>query len=297
MTGESRQGGIGRNLSMMAVWGLSFGCAVGWGAVAGEAEGDDVSFVERKWLSFHAFADVETAYISRGYIWDTRPYSAQYADTLLDFGQFGRAEASVWSYSAMSSSGTSDKMSRYAYAEIDYLLRYYFDINIAEDWRLQNGVGRQWVTNPGYHGGRTITDWQVLQVLHNPWLTPYWRLRAIRRPIKELFWVSGVTRSFQLTEDLALTFDLSGDIGDNRRYVNLYGPRGGVDGARYRGGLKDFTFITRLDYALVDHVSLFAFIGQFCLLSSDARNAVKEAEGPEMRRDLTFGGVGVAIDF
>ena len=191
-------------------------------AIADEAEEKEASSAERKWFSFHAFADVETAYICRGYIWDTRPYSAQYADTVVDFGQFGRAEASIWTYSAMSSSGTSAEMSRYAYAELDYLLRYYYDINIAEDWRLQNGVGRQWVTNPGFHGGRTLTDWQVLQVLHNPWLTPYWRLRVIKRPIKELFWVVGVKRSFQLMEDLSLTFDLSGDIGDNRHYVNLY---------------------------------------------------------------------------
>lgn len=34
-------------------------------------------------------------------------------------------------------------MSRYAYAEIDYLLRYYYDIDIAEGWRLRNGVGPQ----------------------------------------------------------------------------------------------------------------------------------------------------------
>lgn len=52
-----------------------------------------------------------------------------------------------------------------------------------------------------------------------------------------------------------------------------------------------------LHYALVEHVNLFAFVGQFCLLSSDARDAVKAAEGPEMRRDLSFGGVGVALDF
>ena len=250
-----------------------------------------------KWLSFHALADIETAYICRGYIWDTRPYSAQSADAVIDFDKFGRVEATVWTYSAMSSKGTSADMSRYAYSEIDYILRYYYDIEIADGWRLQNGVGRQWVTNPGYHGGHTLTDWQALQVLHNPWLTPYWRLRVIRKPIKELFWVVGVKRSFSLMEDLTLTLDLSSDIGDNRHYVNLYGPKNGVPGSRYRGGFKDFTFITRLDYALIEHVNLFAFVGQFCLLSSEARDAIGAQTGPESRRDITFGGVGVALDF
>ena len=110
-------------------------------------------------LSFHAFADVESAYICRGYVWDARPYSAQYADTSVDLGPFGNVEASVWTMSAMSGSGHSAKMSRYAYAEADYLLRYYYDVDIAEGWRLRNGVGRQWVTNPGYVGGRTLCDW------------------------------------------------------------------------------------------------------------------------------------------
>ena len=276
---------------------FAVGAAFAEDAIAYEAVERDAKTSEHKWFSFHAYADIETAYVCRGFIWDARPYSAQYADTVVDFDKFGRAEASTWTYSAMSSSGTSARMSRYAYAEVDYLLRYYYDIEIADGWRLQNGVGRQWVTTPGYRGGRTLMDWQALQVLHNPWLTPYWRLRVIRRPIQELYWVIGVKRSFSLLDDLSLTFDLFGDLGNNRHYVNLYGPRGGKPGAGYTGGLQALTFMTRLDYALVDHVNLFAFVGQFCLVSSDARDAVKAASGPEMRRDLTFGGVGIAVDF
>jgi hypothetical protein len=284
-------------VAVAAVAAFAAGTAFAEDAIADEAAEMETEGQGHKWFSFHAFADIETAYVSRGYIWDTHPYSAQYADTVVDFDMFGRAEAATWTYSAMSSSGTSAEMSRYAYAEIDYLLRYYYDIEIADGWRLQNGVGRQWVTNPGFRGGHTLIDWQALQVLHNPWLTPYWRLRAIRKPIKELFWVVGVKRSFSLMDGLTLTLDLSSDIGDNRHYVNLYGPKDGVPGARYHSVFKDFTFMARLDYALVEHVDLFAFVGQFCLLSSEARDAVKAMDGPEMRRDITFGGVGVALDF
>ena len=265
--------------------------------VIGEETAEAESAAEHKLLSFHAFADVETAYICRGYVWDSRPYSAQYADTVIDLAQFGRAEASVWTYSAMSSSGHSADMSRYAYAEIDYLLRYYYDLEIAEGWRLQNGVGRQWVTNPGYRGAHTLCDWQALQVLHNPWVTPYWRMRVIRKPIRELFWTVGLKRSFSLLDDLTLTLDLSGDIGDSHHYANLYGPKRGGGGTHYSGGLKDLMFVMRLDYALVDHVNLFAFVGQFCLVSGAARDAVKDMSVPEAKRDLTFGGVGIALDF
>ena len=246
-------------------------------------------------LSFHAFADVESAYICRGYVWDVRPFSAQYADTSVDLGPLGSVEASIWTMSAMSGSGHSDKMSRYAYAEADYLLRYYYDVDIAEGWRLRNGVGRQWVTNPGYVGGRTLCDWQALQVLNTPWISPYWRLRVIRRPIDETFWCVGVKRSFEIIDKLTFTIDFSGDIGDSRHYRNLYGPKAG--NRNYRGGLKDLSLVGRLDYAVMDHVGVFAFVGQFCLLSDDARDAVKGMHVPEARRDLTFGGVGVAVEF
>ena len=250
---------------------------------------------EHKLFSCNAFADIETAYICRGHVWDTRPYSAQYAAAEADLEKFGILEASVWTQSAMSGDGTSSRMSRYAYAEADYLLRYYYDIDIAKGWRLRNGVGRQWVPNPGYVGGRTLCDWQALQVLNTPWIPPYWRLRVIHNPIAETFWCIGVKRTFEIIDKLTFTIDFFGDLGDRRHYQNLYGPK--PSGHNYRGGLKDLTLVGRLDYAVVEHVNIFAFVGQFCLVSDDARDAVKGMHVPEAKRDLTFGGVGVAVEF
>jgi len=248
-------------------------------------------------LSFSASADVETAYICRGYVWDSRPYSAQDAAVEADLGFLGSVAASVWTYSAMSRSGHSAEMSRYAYAEADYLLRWYYDIDLAEGWRLRNGLGRQWVTNPGLAGGRTVCDWQALQVLKTPWVTPYWRLRLLRRPIDETYWVVGVKRSFDLMEDLAFTVDFFGDLGDSRHFANLYGAKPGNPGSSWRGGLQALSLVLRLDYSLSEHVSLFAFVGQFSLVSDDARDAVKGIKVPEARRDLTYGGVGVSVGF
>ena len=266
-------------------------------AIADEAAGSALSAPGRKWLSFSAYADVETAYVCRGYIWDTRPYSAQCAAGEVDLGVFGKAEASVWTQSAMSDKGTSANMSRYAYAEVDYLLRYYYDVDIADGWRLRNGIGRQWVTNPGYVGGHTLCDWQALQVLNPPWVTPYWRLRRIHKPIDETYWVVGVKRSVDIMEDLSLTVDFFGDLGNSRHYMNLYGPKSAKPGANYRGGLQALNLVLRLDYRLAEHIGLFAFVGQFCLVSDEARSAVKSMKIPEARRDLTYGGVGVSVNF
>ena len=248
-------------------------------------------------LSFSASADVETAYICRGYVWDSRPYSAQEAAVEADLGFLGSVAASVWTYSAMSRSGHSAAMGRYAYAEADYLLRWYYDIDITEGWRLRNGLGRQWVTNPGFDGGRTVCDWQALQVLKTPWVTPYWRLRLLRRPIDETYWVVGVKRSFEVMDDLTFTVDFFGDLGDSRHFANLYGPKKRRPDSSYRGGLQALSLVLRLDYRLAEHVNLFAFVGQFGLVSDDARDAVKGIKAPEARRDLTYGGVGVSVNF
>lgn len=248
-------------------------------------------------LSVSASADVETAYICRGFVWDTRPYSAQDAALGVDLGPIGSVAASIWTYSPMSSDGHSDDMRCRAYAEIDYLLRYCYDIDIAEGWRLRNGLGHQWVTNPGFVGGRTVCDWQALQVLQTPWVTPYWRLRVLRHPIDETYWVVGVKRSFDIMENLSLTVDFFGDIGDRRHFSNLYGNYGKAPGEGWRGGLQALNLVFRLDYALNEYVGLFAFVWQFCLVRDDARDAIKAKDGPEMRRDVTYGGVGVCVSF
>ena len=268
-------------------------------AFADEGEKDNDSLAEElgRRLSMNAYADVESAYICRGYVFDKRPYSAQYAAAEADLAPLGIFEASVWTYSAMSSSGYSAAMSRYAYAEADYLLRWYYDIDIAEGWRLRNGLGRQWVTNPGFKGGHTVCDWQALQVLKTPWVTPYWRLRVIRRPFEELYWVVGVKRPFEIMDKLTFTVDFFGDIGDGRHFANLYGPKRHRPDSSYRSGLQALNLVFRLDYRLMDHVNLFAFIGQFDLVSDDARKAVKASAAKEAVRDLTYGGVGVSVDF
>ena len=245
-------------------------------------------------ISLGAYASIETAYLCRGKIYDTRPYAVQSAYIGADLKPAGIVEATVWTYSPMSHDGFTGGVSRYAYAEADYLLRWYYDIDFAEGWRLRNGLGRQWVTNPGFRGGRTVCDWQALQILKTPWITPYWRLRVIRRPFEETYWVAGVKRSFDLTDDLSFTVDLYGDLGDRRHFMNIYHAER-MDG--WRAGLQAASLVFRLDYKLARHVNLFGFVGQFSVLSEKARGAVKAASGPEMRRDIAFGGIGVSVDF
>jgi len=249
----------------------------------------------RQWFHVSAMADIESAYICRGYIWDARPYSAQEVSGMADFEDFGRFSATAWSMSSLSHSGNSSSQSRYAYAEVDYVLKYSVDVPITDGWRIQNTIIRQWVTNPGYRDSHTSADWQVMQLLHNPFVTPYWRLRYIHHPRQSAYWCVGARRTFEILEGLDFTIDFFGDLGDHRHYRVLYGPRD--DGSRYHAGLQALNLVFRLDYRLMDHVSVFAFLGEFCVVHREARDALKASSAKEAKRDLTYGGLGVAIDF
>lgn len=250
-----------------------------------------------KRLSLLAYADVESAYICRGYVWDKRPYSAQAIEGSIDMNPFGRFDAYVWTMSAMSSSGHSTPM-RYAYNEIDYGMRYFYDLNLADDWTLANGVARQWVTNPGVrHGGHSFIDWWAMQTLKNPYIWPYWRMRYSRRPFQATYWCLGLKRPFQILDDLTLTVDAFGDLGDSRTLGKLFGPKPNAPKSTYRPGLFALNLVLRLDYRLTDHVGLFAFVGQYDIVRDDVRDALRASPLREATRDLTYGGVGFSVGF
>ena len=275
---------------MSAAAGAEAEAAAAVGSAAEEAAG-------RKWFSLKAYVDVESAYICRGYVWDRRPFTSQYVEGEADMGAFGRADAYLWTMSLFSNGGHSTPM-RYAFCEVDYGLRYFYDVKFSDDWVLVNGVARQWVTNPGVrHGGHSFIDWWAMQTLKNPYVVPYWRMRYSRRPYQAVNWAIGIRREFQLTDDLTLTADFFGELGDNRHYQGLFGPKPFEPYSRYHGGLHALNFNLRLDYRLCDHVTLFAFAGQFGIVSQDARDALKASPAREACCDLTYCGAGVALDF
>ena len=53
----------------------------------------------------------------------------------------------------------------------------------------------------------------------------------------------------------------------------------------------------RLDYAVTENVGLFAFVHQFDVVSSDARDALDRDTSPQSRKDMTILGIGMAVNF
>lgn len=273
---------------------------VAFAAIGYGARGDvSTNLVEqaREWVGLSAFAEIQTAYLARGKVVDARPFSAQFVDGEAKLADFGRVGGHAWSVTSLSGNGQGAPK-RYAYNEVDYNLHYVYDWKIAEDWTLENRVARQWVTLPGYHGdAKTICEWHAAQALHNPYVTPYCLLRHACQPEAWSYWDIGAKRSFTLTDALTFTVDFFGDCGDARHFASQYGPKPDAPGSRYHGGLMALNLILRLDYAITDYLSVYAFVWQFDVVSDDARDTLKATKVPEARRDLTVGGVGLSLNF
>lgn len=271
------------------------------GAQAQEADGvaDGTNFVAaaREWVSFSAFAEIQSAYLARGVVVDAHPFSAQFVDGELDLGDFGRVGGYAWSVTSLSGTGQGAPK-RNAYNEVDYNLHYCYNLGIADEWSLANCVARQWVTLPGYHGNaKTICEWQAGQTLSNPYVTPYWLLRHSAQPEMWNYWDVGLFRTFEIYDDLSLTVKAFGELGNAKHFRSQYGPKPGEPHSHYHGGLQALNLVLRLNYKITEFLSVYAFVWRFDIVSEDARDATKASSAPEAKRDLTVGGVGLSLKF
>ena len=264
-------------------------------ALAASGETNLVSEAARR-THVSAYADIETAYWARGAIVDKRPYSAQFADLSFDLDPFGRIGGYAWSVSSLSKSGQSATR-RNVYNEVDYGVYYGYGFELAEDWSLDTTVAKKWVTLPGYRPhANTISEWNVSQSLKNPYVTPYYLLRRAYNGQHWCYWEVGLTRSWKFLEDFTFTATVFGELGDSRHFAAQYGANPHGSG-RYSDGLMALNLMLRLDYAVTEWLGVFAFVHQFDVVSSDARAALDASTTPESRKDLTIGGVGVALNF
>ncbi len=273
-------------IGVVALFAASAACA---------ADDADKTFLSR--IHAKAEADVETAYWARGAIVDTNPFSAQSVDLSTDLSPFGYVGGYAWSVSSMSRSGQSATR-RNAYNEVDYGVYYGYALGLAEGWTLDSTVAKKWVTLPGYRPhAHTISEWNVSQALRNPFVTPYGLLRRAVAGQEWCYWDIGLERGWSLTDRLTLTARVFGELGDARHFRAQYGANPNAADGAYSHGLMALNLLLRLDYAVTDNLSVFAFVHQFDVVQSDARDALDASSAPESVKDLTIGGVGLTLKF
>ena len=264
-------------------------------AVAAQGETNLVSEVARR-VHVSAYADIETAYWARGAIVDRKPYSAQFVDLSFDLDPVGRVGGYAWSVSSLAKSGQSATR-RNAYNEVDYAVYYGYGLKLAEEWTLDTTIAKKWVTLPGYRPhASTISEWNVSQALKNPYVTPYYLLRRAYNGQKWCYWDVGLTRSWKFLDDFTFTATAFGELGDSRHFASQYGANPHGSG-RYSDGLMALSLMVRLDYALTEWLGVYAFVHQFDVVSSDARDALEIDKSAQSCKDLAIFGVGMAVNF
>ena len=253
-------------------------------------------------ISLKAGADVRTAYLSRGKVCEARPMSSQSvtADIMLDqFHVPGRVGIDFWTISSLTHKMDTIHKNMF-FQERDFTLRYGYDWDIADDWRLASDVMFTWVTLPGYRHDKGLDycrhECRFAQRLENPWVTPYYLLRRAIHPDDWLYVRVGAQHVFRLTDTLSLTPNFYAECGNDRHFRQRYGANDPV-WTSYTDGVQALNAVLTLSWKVTKWASIFASVQQFDIVDDDARDRTKAKKTHNSRRDLTVGTIGVVCRF
>ena len=122
----------------------------------GGEETKDIQDLKRKWgvdfITLTASADIRSAYLSRAKVCEARPMSSQLLSGDIHLYPIlvpGRVGIDFWTISSLTHKMDTIHEDRF-FQERDFTLRYGYDWDIAEGWRLASDVMSTWVNLPGY---------------------------------------------------------------------------------------------------------------------------------------------------
>ena len=251
-------------------------------------------------LSLTAGADVRSAYLSRAKVCEARPMSSQSVSgdvQLYPIHLPGRVGIDFWTISSLTHKMDSIHKNMF-FHERDFTLRYGYDWEIAEDWRLANDVMSTWVNLPGYWPGSDFCrhEWRFAQRLDNPWVTPYYLIRRSVHPDDWLYVRIGAQHAFRLTDTLSLTPNFYAECGNDRHFRQRYGAND-PPWKSYDNGVQALNAVLTLSWKVTKWATIFASVQQFDIVDDDARDRTKARKTHNSRRDLTVGTVGVVCRF
>ena len=251
-------------------------------------------------MSIIAGADLRSAYLSRGKVLEARPMSSQLLSAdipLKPLAPIGRVGFDFWTISSLTHKMDTMHKNMF-FQERDLTIRYGYDWQIADDWRLASDVMRTWVNLPGYRHGldHSVQEWRCAQRLENPWITPYYLVRRAVHPRDWLYVRVGVQHAFRLTDTLTFTPNFYGEGGNEKHYQQRYGAKDPA-WSRYHSGVQALNAMFTLSWKISSWASVYASVQQFGLVDSDARDRVKAKKTHNSRRDLTVGTVGIVCKF
>ena len=247
--------------------------------------------------------EIRTTYQSLGKLVEDRPMQITHLRTGLDTGQirdgvdFGRFGFYNWDVSSLTDRRSD--VHRHALYHTEYGGFWDYTFDIADGWKLKNGVLCAWTIYRGFEketGNGEFWWWEVSQSLVNPYLVPYYRMRRYVSGSDYFYFRAGVRRKFRFLDDFYATPEVYVDGGNDRNYRRVIGENsnGGDWGA---GGVSSLTFRLELGWELNANFTVFAFVEQYEVTGDAARETNAKSSYECAHNDWTHGGVGVKIHF
>ena len=272
---------VRKRLVLIAATALSL---TGWGAL-GDIHG-------------RVTPEVRTTYISLGKIVEDRPMQITSAKGNIDLDLLGRLGVSYWGVTSL-----SDRK-EYVHRHFTYFndIGPYLgrDFELAEGWTLKSELSRQWSLfrgfEPAYHASERTLHWSQLdQELANPYLTPYWRLRKVFKPIDLLYFKAGVRHPFDLGHGFFFTPAVQVEGGDSTNNQRRLGRR--PNGRNHPEGIASLTFRLELGWKATQNLTAFAAVDRYDIVSRTGRESVEASRDPCAAKGITVGSVGLRICF
>ena len=243
--------------------------------------------------------EVRTAYISLGKVVEDRPMQITSAKGNVDLDFLGRLGVTFFGVSSL-----TDRKSHVHWHPLyfnDIGPYWGYDWEVAEGWTLKSELSRQWSLFRGFEpeyesSSHTIHWWQLDQELANPYLTPFWRLRKVHRPMDLFYTKFGVKRKFPFLEDFYLMPMVYLEGGDVTNIERRLGKR--PNGGRYNNPTTcSITFRLELGWRISRYFTAFAAVDQYDVVLKSGRDAVRASADECAHTDLTVGSFGVRCSF
>lgn len=261
-----------------SVAGLSFGRgedAIGWDAFA--------------------FAEVRSAYISRGRVVNDSVFSPLFGRVRVKFPHGFYLGGSWWSVSAYDGCGQSAAR-RFAFHENDANAFVGWRLDLSEEWQLDSHFHHQWVLLEGYRSHPSTTlEWQFGQSLENPYVVPYYLMRHARHPRPWTYWETGLRHVFDLGRGFYLSPSGFVTFSDAQHADSQYGHADYPHAVR--AGISAVNVLCRIGWCMTDWLRFYVQVHQFDVVAADARAAIGRNSAKQARKDLTVFSVGAAVSF
>lgn len=250
-------------------------------------------------MSIFGGVDVRSANITRGSIVNPEPIQCFTGGIEGRMGEpddmFGANHAGirVWTCNHLTSS--RDNLMTRCFNETDPSLYFRSRREIAEGFLLMCETGPTWVLYRSFKNVPTHheAEWRFRAEVETPWVTPYFFLRQTFLPYSLTYWLTGVKRTFAVSERISVMPYSHLDWGAGNLFDFKYGELHG----HIRGGVSALDVGVRMDYALHEHVFLWAQLDGYTIINRKIRQANETRGSVTSRNGIVVFSTGVGVRF